>query len=501
MLTPTIIQGGMGVAVSGWCLARAVSQMGQLGVVSGTALAVVLARRLQLGDLGGQLRHALRHFPFPDAAQRVLEQYFVPGGKSPSAPFKLTPMPTINPSRAMVDLTVVANFVEVFLAKEGHNGLVGINLLEKIQLPTVPSLFGAMLAGVDYVVMGAGIPRSIPGTLDRLAEGELTELKIDVEEVIPGEEHFYRFDPKALFPEIVTPLKRPKFLGIVASATLAITLARKSNGRVDGFVVEGETAGGHNAPPRGPLQLSPTGEPVYGPRDVVDLEKIRALGLPFWLAGSYGQPGRLSAALRVGAAGIQVGTAFAFCEESGIEPDLKKQVLALSRSGTARVFTDPLASPTGFPFKVAQVPGSLSEASHYAQRTRICDLGYLRKPYRKEDGSLGYRCPAEPVEHFVKKGGKLEDTLNRKCVCNGLPSTVGIGQIQANQAAEKPLLTAGDDVANVARFLKPGAESYTAADVIESLLADCPGAIEDSPQPSDVKAPGKLLAPESAVQI
>ena len=491
----------MGVAVSGWCLARAVSQMGQLGVVSGTALAVVLARRLQMGDLGGQLRHALEHFPFPDAAQRVLQQYFIPGGKSPSAPFKLTPMPTLNPNQAMVDLTVVSNFVEVFLAKEGHSGLVGINLLEKIQLPTVPSLFGAMLAGVDYVLMGAGIPRAIPGTLDRLAEGAIAELKIDVEDVLPGEEHFYRFDPKALFPGLITPLKRPQFLGIVASATLAITLARKSNGHVDGFVVEGETAGGHNAPPRGPLQLSPPGEPVYGPRDIVDLEKIRALGLPFWLAGSYGQPGRLADALRVGAAGIQVGTAFAFCEESGIEPELKRKVLDLSRHGTARVFTDPLASPTGFPFKVVQVPGSLSEGGHYAQRTRICDLGYLRKPYRREDGSLGYRCPAEPVEHFVKKGGRLEDTLNRKCICNGLPSTVGIGQTQANQVTEKPLLTAGDDVANIARFLKPNAESYTAADVIDCLLAGCPSSIGDSPQQSHRGALSKVPAPEPATQI
>ena len=33
---PTIIQGGMGVAVSNWRLARAVARAGQLGVVYGT---------------------------------------------------------------------------------------------------------------------------------------------------------------------------------------------------------------------------------------------------------------------------------------------------------------------------------------------------------------------------------------------------------------------------------------------------------------------------------
>ena len=84
-------------------------------------------------------------------------------------------------------MTVAANFVEVFLAKEGHAGLVGINFLEKIQFPTLPSIFGAMLAGVDYVLMGAGIPRSIPGVLDRLAKGAAVELKIDVEGALPGE--------------------------------------------------------------------------------------------------------------------------------------------------------------------------------------------------------------------------------------------------------------------------------------------------------------------------
>src|SRR5512140_3868708 len=97
MSHPLIIQGGMGVAVSGWPLARAVSRLGQLGVVSGTALAIVLARRLQLGDPDGDLRRALAHFPFPHMAARVLWDYFIPGGKPVAAPFKHTPMPTLRP--------------------------------------------------------------------------------------------------------------------------------------------------------------------------------------------------------------------------------------------------------------------------------------------------------------------------------------------------------------------------------------------------------------------
>ena len=462
----------MGAAVSNWMLARTVSQAGQLGVVSGTALGLVLARRLQAGDPDGQMRRALARFPLAEVAARVLKTYFVPGGKVKESPFKLTAMPTLQPSKPLEELMVAANFAEVFLAKDGHPGLVGINFLEKIQLPTLPSLYGAMLAGVDYVLMGAGIPRAIPGVMDRLAKGEPVSLKIDVEGAASGEEFLSKFDPRAFCGDLLTAVKRPLFLGIVASATLALTLAKKSSGRVDGFVVEGETAGGHNAPPRGPLQLSDKGEPVYGPRDVPELEKIRAIGLPFWLAGYYGRKGKLVEALGLGAAGIQVGTAFAFCEESGVQPELKARAIQLSREGKARVFTDPVASPTGFPFKVVQMEGTLSETADYQARTRICDLGYLRRVYRKPDGTVGYRCPAEPVADYLKKGGVIEETQGRKCLCNALVANVGLGQVNAEGESEQALLTAGDDVAGIAQFLPPGSETYSASDVIRQLLAD-----------------------------
>jgi len=323
---------------------------------------------------------------------------------------------------------------------------------------------------VDYVLMGAGIPRSIPGTLDQLSKGAAVKLKIDVEGALPGEEFYSHFDPAAFCSGSASVLKRPYFFGIVASATLAITLARKSNGAVDGFIVEGESAGGHNAPPRGVLQLTPAGEPVYGPRDVPELAKIRDLGLPFWLAGSFGRPGKLAAARALGAAGIQVGTAFAFCEESGIRADLKEQTIRLSRAGQARVFTDPLASPTGFPFKVVQLPGSQSEIRESSSRTHHCDLGYLRLAYRKPDGTLGYRCPAEPVEDYVRKGGTVTATIGRQCACNGLTATIGMAQVRADGTVDLPLVTAGNDVADIATFLKQGNDSYSAAEVIGRLL-------------------------------
>jgi nitronate monooxygenase len=459
----------MGVAVSGWRLARAVAEAGQLGVVSGTALATVYARQLQRGDPGGDLRRATDHFPLPAVAERVWQRYYVAGGKASRAPFKPTPLPSLDASPALIELTVLANFVEVWLAKKGHAGVVGINFLEKIQLPTLPSIYGAMLAGVDYVLMGAGIPRSIPGVLDAFARGEAAELKIDVTGAQPGDDCLAKFDPRVLFDGPAPALARPQFLAIISSATLALTLARKSNGRVDGFVVEGALAGGHNAPPRGPMQLSPNGEPIYGPRDVPEIAKIREIGLPFWLAGAFAHPNKLAEALAAGAAGVQIGTAFAFCEESGIDPAWKREVLRLSRADALRVFTDPRASPTGFPFKVLQLLGTQSDDARYQMRERVCDLGYLREAYRKPDGTIGYRCAGEPVEDFVRKGGEAEDTVGRKCLCNGLMATAGLAQLHGG-TAEDPIITAGDEVMHLARYLPAAGDAYGATDVIDWML-------------------------------
>ncbi len=471
MPTPTIIQGGMGVAVSNWRLARAVSREGQLGVVSGTLLAVVQARLLQQGDPGGHLRRAFAAFPLPDLAEQVWQRYYVEGGIPAGQPFRAVPMPSVQRNPELEALIVLANFAEVHLAKTGHDGRVGINLLEKIQLPTLPSLFGAMLAGVDVVLMGAGVPRAIPGVLDRLARGEPVELRLDVEGRAADQEPVtVGFDPQAFFRGAAPSLSRPRFFAIVASATLAQTLARKASGTVDGFVVETPQAGGHNAPPRGAKDLDARGEPVYGPRDVVDLAKVRELGLPFWLAGGASRPGKIAEARRLGAAGVQVGTAFALCDESGIMPDLKQRLRDLVAAGLARVRTDAFASPTGFPFKLAQVSQTLSDAAAYAQRLRRCDLGYLRRLFQRPDGSIGYRCPAESPAEYGRKGGRIEDTAGRKCLCNGLAATVGLGQVLEDGTTELPLVTAGDELSELARFFDFTRHSLSARDVIRVLL-------------------------------
>jgi nitronate monooxygenase len=463
---PKIIQGGMGVAVSNWRVARAVSLEGQLGVISGTVLDTVLVRRLQDGDVGGHMRRAIAHFPIASVGETVLSRYFLPKGRRPDQPYKLLPMYKQRVSPARQQLTMLANFVEVYLAKEGHSNPVGINLLTKVQMPNLASLYGAMLAGVDYVLMGAGIPREIPGALDALAGHVLASLRFDVTGLATGETETLTFDPREHGVTDLTPLKRPWFLPIISANSLAMTLARKANGRVDGFVVEGPTAGGHNAPPRGEARFNERGEPIYGERDAVDLTKMRELGLPFWIAGGAGTPERLREALQAGAAGIQVGTLFAYCAESGFAPELKQEVIAHATRGDVQVVTDPRASPTGFPFKVVRWATDGEDAP---PRQRKCDLGYLRESVKCADGRMDYRCAAEPVEDYVRKGGAIEDTVGRRCLCNALTANIGQAQVRANGVVEPPLLTSGDDLQTISIFLG-GRTTYSAADVVDYLL-------------------------------
>lgn len=467
---PKIIQGGMGAGVSDWRLAQAVSRTGQLGVVSGVALDQIFARRLQNGDPGGHMRRALDHFPFPAMAERIWNWLYIPGGKRSEDPYKTLRLIVKDGPREIRELCIVSNYVEIWLAREGHNNPVGINYLEKVQMPHLPSAYGAMLAGVGYVLMGAGIPLKIPGMLDKLALHEAATYPLEVDGAHEGDDTTMRFDPREYMECELPPLQRPVFLAIIASNLLSTVMLKRSDGRVNGFVVEGPTAGGHNAPPRGKLVIDEQGEAVYGERDRVDLAKMRELGVPFWLAGGYGSPEMLNEALSEGAAGVQVGTPFAYCAESGLENQIKYDLLEQVSIGQVRVVTDLAASPTNFPFKVTELEDSLSEADVYAARNRVCDLGYLRTAYKTPEGRLGYRCASEPVKTYVAKGGKEDNTAGRKCLCNALMANIGLPQLRSGGYVERALVTSGNDIAGLSRFLPEAGLVYSAADVIAKLL-------------------------------
>jgi NAD(P)H-dependent flavin oxidoreductase YrpB (nitropropane dioxygenase family) len=204
---------------------------------------------------------------------------------------------------------------------------------------------------------------------------------------------------------------------------------------------------------------------------------MRALGLPFWLAGGRDSPARVRDALADGATGVQVGTLFAFCRESGIAPALRRAVLETVDRGREFVLTSSRASSTGYPFKVASVPGTLSDQEVYAARTRRCDLGYLREAYVKPQGGIGYRCPGEPVADYVAKGGEASATAGRLCLCNGLAATVGLGQVRVT-GAEPGIITSGDGLGAI-RTMRNDHDDYFAADVVTYLMRGVRGASDN----------------------
>jgi nitronate monooxygenase len=375
-----LIQGGMGVHVSNWRLARAVALErpgATAGTVSGTALDVVHARLLQLGAPGGHTRRALQALDETlgcSVGASILDRYFIEGGKAPAARFKNTPMHLLRASNGAssfarpgdepapvpltlndetVELLIATAFAEVWLAKEGHGGNIFINFLNKIELPLLYALYGAMLAGVDGVVVGAGNPDGLPAICSRLARHEPVRRPVSTLYRESSEEFTLDFDPRQVAGGALrrARLRRPAFLAIVSLEDLVKSLARSASEAPDGFVIEHHTAGGHNANPIGPLRRDELGQPIYGERDEADLAAIREVETAFWLAGGYGSHEGLQRALAAGATGIQVGSAFALAEESGMKADYRTAILQAFRNGTddAALVRTTMFRPRGFP--------------------------------------------------------------------------------------------------------------------------------------------------------
>lgn len=467
---PRIIQGGMGISVSSWRLARAVAGAGEIGVVSATAIDSVLVRELQDGDPNGRLE-SLADYPDQEIVEFLAARYFIDGGLEADSAYRLLPMHRFRPTTRSQRILSAAAYSEVRLAKQGHDGYVGINLLCELKRYTLASLYGAMLAGVDAIMIGAGIPLDEGRLLQDLADGKPCKLRFDVDTSQAKEEagpFYYHLDPADLVPEVV-PLERPDFYPIIASDTLARVLnAKLPEGIVTGWIIEGPIAGGHNAPPRNKA-YDDDRNPIYDDRDVADLSKVARIGLPFYLAGGFGSPERVAEAMELGAAGVQIGSLFSLSDESGYPAEYKRNLIGQIHLGLITIRTDGRVSPTGFPFKVVEVEGTNGIPEVYDQRTRMCDLGYLQEAYLDEKGRLLARCASEPVDEYVQKGGNVEDTDRRGCLCNGLMSNLGQGQRRAS-GDELPLFTGGDELLSLplGSVEKP---SYSAVDVLEYLLA------------------------------
>jgi len=456
MKLPLIIQGGMGAWVSGYKLAQAVSMHKKcMGTISGIALDRILAWYLQNGDPGGHFLRALNNFPFPEISERVINRWYC---KNNVVEHKRVPKLSLNPSVDFIDLTICGNFVAVWLAKEQHNNPVSINYLEKIQVPLIYSFVGVIMAGVDYITMGAGIPDQIPELIRSFIEGEEVKYNIDIQG--SKKKYVLKFNPKEYFGcRLLPKLFKPNFLPIISSNLLANILVRRFREKPFGFVVELPCAGGHNAPPRS----YKSGEYIYGEKDLVNFEKLNELDIPYWLAGGFASPEKIAYAKSLGAQGVQVGSIFALCDESEIEQKYK-DILRRNGYNNNQVIITSSYSPTNYPFKIAELDNTLSDSVIYENEIRQCDKGFLVSFYIDDKGHIHSRCSAEPIDSYLKKGGKIDDITNVRCLCNGLLSTVGKGDIDRHA-----IITLGDDLSFLKHLMSCAEDSYSVDDVIKYL--------------------------------
>ncbi len=476
-----LIQAGMGVGVSNWEMASICARItGNIGTISGVAAEFIVTRTLQDGDPGGHMRRALNAFPYRHIAKWVRHDFFVKDGIPPDQDYKAHPVFSLKPSLKLQQLMIVSEFCLVWLAKEGHKGLISINLLEKIQITHIWYILGAMLAGVNFVTMGAGIILQVPAILDNYTKGQPASYSVGIEnpEETKGEDgklitsRTITFDPEEILGGKLPKMKRPGLIAIVFNPGLAKLLLKRRPGGIQGFVIEYPTAGGHNAPPRGNEKIyDENGELFYDEaidgRDWVDLQEFREFhkkfGIPFWLAGSYGSPEGYKKARAAGANGVQVGTAFALCEDSGMLPRLRDEV---RRQGWLEILkiTREETSPTGYPINIAQIEGTMSDILTYYTRDRKCSTCALRRNVLLNE-KIVYVCAAEPEAAYINKGGKIEDTVLVLCLCNALLATAGL----ANHG-ELPVVTLGKDVSCLKHLMRNEYGSYNAIDVVDYII-------------------------------
>ena len=163
-----------------------------------------------------------------------------------------------------------------------------------------------------------------------------------------------------------------------------------------------------------------------------------------------------------------------------MKPEYRSAILAALKNGVedADLVRTTTFSPTGFSFKVVQLQDTLSNDDVYTNRQRICDIGILQqrgfnKPDKHGQRTLFQRCPAGPIDPFVKKRGLERNTTERRCLCNGLLSCVGLGQvkkIQGELVEEPAIVTLGNHLDGVRRLSRQGQARYHVEDVVTDIL-------------------------------
>ena len=222
------------------------------------------------------------------------------------------------------------------------------------------------------------------------------------------------------------------------------------------------------------------GQPMYGVRDEADLAAIRAVHLPFWLAGGYGSQARLHEALAAGANGVQVGTVFALAEESGMKSEYRSAILAALKSGRGRRRSgahDHLLAYRLF-FQGRPTGGHALGRRCLCRPTAHLRHRHLATARLQQAGRIwaAHAFPTlsgRPGGRYVKQRGLERNTDERRCLCNGLLSCVGLGQvkeIQGELVEEPAIVTLGNHLDGVRRLSRQGQTHYYVQDVVADIL-------------------------------
>jgi hypothetical protein len=65
----------------------------------------------------------------------------------------------------------------------------------------------------------------------------------------------------------------------------------------------------------------------------------------------------------------------------------------------------------------------------------------------------------------------FHEPVGKKCLCNALMANIGHPQVRNGKYTEQALITSGNDLAGIDRFLPEGSKTYAAGDVVRKLLS------------------------------
>lgn len=328
-----VVQGGMGVGVSAGGLAGAVARLGSLGTISSVDL-----RRLH-PDLMAQTGHLVKE---PDAAERI----------------------------NAANLDALRREIQRARALSEGSGAIAVNVMKALSQYEA-YVRCALEAGVDAVVVGAGLPLDLP----------------DLAKDHPG---------TALIP-------------ILSDARGVQLLVRKweKKGRLpDAVVIEHpRLAGGH----LGAAKVADLQDPRFDFENAIPaaIEFFRSAGIereiPLIAAGGISCREDIQRLQALGAAGVQLGTAFAVTQECDAAPEFKR-VLAEARPEDVVEFISVAGLPargvrTPWLEKYIRIESKLKAVAHVKKQCNMAFDCLAHCGLRDGVASMGQFCIDQQLGH------------------------------------------------------------------------------------------------------